>query len=367
MHHVVHPNFGDPVSNHHAARASVDHHQVGMLMALQGGMAIGSHLEIAEFDRQCVDPVEQRLAGHRLKDRPVFLIGKHIDAVPAEVARVGKYGGLSHPEIVTAHLQRIPLGSGLDSVGPGKRLNIAMNWKSSAPLMLALTLASVASARDVTGTVSYRERIALPANAVVSVRLEETGIAGTPPRMVSELNVASGGRQVPFSFRLPFEQTMAARSRRFQLRARITVGDQQMFSTSEPVPVITNGVWKANLVVKKIGPSENLILGTTWKLKELNGKPALPGRSGTPTITFDKGGAKFSSHTGVNSLSGTFRISGASISISPGMQTLIGASPEMMEQEKDFSSALKAANSYRLVNGTLELLKGADIIARFER
>jgi putative lipoprotein len=231
----------------------------------------------------------------------------------------------------------------------------------------ALGLAGIAWCGEITGSVSYRERIALPANSVITIRLDDISVAGRAAELVSELRFVTGTRQVPINFRLPYMDSAIQKGRRYQIRASIHTENQLMFASNTAYPVVNNGIKKASIVVQRISPSANLILGIQWKLTELNGKPALPGRSGGPTINFDKGGTKFTSHTGVNSLSGSFKLTGGSINISPGIQTLIGASPELMQQEKDFSAALKATTSYRLVDGKLELLKGSEIVARFEQ
>ena len=42
-----------------------------------------------------------------------------------------------------------------------------------------------ASMKTITGTVAYRERIALPPNAVVSVALEDVSLADAPAKAVS--------------------------------------------------------------------------------------------------------------------------------------------------------------------------------------
>lgn len=244
-----------------------------------------------------------------------------------------------------------------------------MNVKMKKLLLLGVALVGllgVAVAGEITGTVGYRERIALPANSLITIRLEDVSAAGRPAELISELRFVSGTRQVPFSFRLPYTDSAIQKSHRYQVRATVHSENQLMFASTVAYPVINNGLRKVNIQMQRAA-APSPILGITWKLTELNGKPALPGRTSAPTITFDKGGARFKSHTGVNSLSGTFKLSEGSLNIEPGVQTLIGASPELMEQEKDFSAALKATTSYRLLDGKLELLKGAEVVARFER
>ncbi|HEY7556336.1 MAG TPA: YbaY family lipoprotein [Candidatus Binatia bacterium] len=55
----------------------------------------------------------------------------------------------------------------------------------------------------VTGTVTYRERIALSADAVVEVRLSDVSRQDVAAPVVAETTVRPAGRQVPIPFELP--------------------------------------------------------------------------------------------------------------------------------------------------------------------
>ena len=239
-----------------------------------------------------------------------------------------------------------------------------MNVRFSAAIAF-VGLAVNAMAGQITGQLSYREKIALPPNAVITLKLEDATVAENPT-LVSELRLASGGRQVPFTFQLPFIDSNIKRGRKYVLHAEIRALDQELFHTAQGIPVISNGSRKVNLVLRRVVPAVAPITDVTWKLVELGGKPSMLGTRGSPTLKFDTGN-RFAGYTGVNTFSGAYRTSGTSINLNPGAQTLIGASPEMMEQEKNFTAALRDANAYRVVEGRLELLRGAEVLARFER
>jgi len=57
----------------------------------------------------------------------------------------------------------------------------------------------------VSGTVAYRERIALPPTAVIKVQLVDVSRADAPAVVVGEQLIEAGGRQVPFAFKIPYD------------------------------------------------------------------------------------------------------------------------------------------------------------------
>ncbi len=54
-----------------------------------------------------------------------------------------------------------------------------------------------ASMKTITGTVAYRERIALPPNAVVTVTLEDVSLADAPSKLLAKQTFETEGKQVP--------------------------------------------------------------------------------------------------------------------------------------------------------------------------
>ncbi len=91
----------------------------------------------------------------------------------------------------------------------------------------------------VTGEVFYLERIALTPAAVVQVEVVELAAGGGTESVLGTQTLSSPG-QVPirFSVGVPSERIRPEGS--YVVRARITDGGRT-FSTSEPVPVLTQG------------------------------------------------------------------------------------------------------------------------------
>jgi putative lipoprotein len=72
---------------------------------------------------------------------------------------------------------------------------------------------------------AYRERIALPPDAVATVRLLDISIADRPATPVAEQTTATAGRQVPLPFELTVEAHGMTPGRRYGLRGTIANRD----------------------------------------------------------------------------------------------------------------------------------------------
>src|SRR5215831_21387563 len=72
-----------------------------------------------------------------------------------------------------------------------------------------------------TGTVTYRERIALPPNARVEIRLEDVPQGGATPDEIAARTIAANGKQVPIPFELRYPTRSVDPSHRYTVRASI--------------------------------------------------------------------------------------------------------------------------------------------------
>ncbi|MCO5107389.1 MAG: META domain-containing protein [Burkholderiaceae bacterium] len=86
----------------------------------------------------------------------------------------------------------------------------------------------------VRGTMAYRERIALPPDAVAVVELREG--AGAEGRVVAESRTALKGRQVPVAFELSVDRAKLVAGARHSLRGAIVVGGRPAWAT-EPAAI----------------------------------------------------------------------------------------------------------------------------------
>ena len=105
----------------------------------------------------------------------------------------------------------------------------------------------------VTGTVAYRERMALPPDAVVEVRLSDVSRQDVAAPVIAETTILPEGRQVPIPFELRYDPGKIEPNRTYALRGTIRSEGQMMFTTTTPYRVITQGnPTQVNLMLERV-------------------------------------------------------------------------------------------------------------------
>ncbi len=109
-------------------------------------------------------------------------------------------------------------------------------------VLLALMLggAAFAATLQVTGTASYRERIALPPGAVFQAVLEDVSVADAPAKQVAEATLSDPGAP-PFQFKIDYDPADVAPDRTYSVRTQVTVGRKLIFVSDTMNPVLTQG------------------------------------------------------------------------------------------------------------------------------
>jgi len=105
----------------------------------------------------------------------------------------------------------------------------------------------------VTGTIAYRERIALPAGATVEVKLSDATHVDVAASIVAESKFSADGHQVPISFELRYDARDVLDTHIYVVRAAIRFRGRMLFATDTAYPVITQGKPKAvDLVLVRV-------------------------------------------------------------------------------------------------------------------
>jgi putative lipoprotein len=140
--------------------------------------------------------------------------------------------------------------------------------KPLAPALLALTLltgtlltgcAGAASAPPsgpssaaVTGQVVWRERIMLPPQTKVIVRLQDVSLADAPAKVISEAVIPA--QTPPVAFSLGYDPAQVSPSARIAVSARVEVDGQLRFINDTHIPVINGGPTQdVEVLVKGVG------------------------------------------------------------------------------------------------------------------
>lgn len=93
----------------------------------------------------------------------------------------------------------------------------------------------------VSGNVTYRQRVALPPEALIEVALVDVSRADAPAVTLAKTSIAAGGQQVPFSFILTYDPAQIDARGSYAVQARITVDSQLRFISTTRYSVITQG------------------------------------------------------------------------------------------------------------------------------
>lgn len=93
----------------------------------------------------------------------------------------------------------------------------------------------------VSGTLTYRQRIALPSDSIIHVALVEIRGKAAESVVLSEQSFPASG-QVPIPFAITFDPKVIDPARHYAVRARITdAGGRVFWATPRPAPVLTQG------------------------------------------------------------------------------------------------------------------------------
>lgn len=98
--------------------------------------------------------------------------------------------------------------------------------------------APVASAA-VTGTATYRERIALPADAELIVQLVDVSLADAPSTVIAEQRIAPV--RVPAAFTLTYDPAQIDQRHSYAVSAKVERAGTLLFVTDTRHPVLTQG------------------------------------------------------------------------------------------------------------------------------
>ena len=226
----------------------------------------------------------------------------------------------------------------------------------------------------VRGSVSYREPVVLPANAVVDVWLndetpEETPLAKTRPSL-AETTFAVAGRQVPLLFEMTYDPLKIESGHAYALRASIRSAGRMLFTTPIGIPVKVLGkpaepvLWLTQVPDSSATDATGL-RGTIWRLAELGGAAVVP--DAEATLEFPETGKVVGQGT-CNRFFGTVTITGQTITFGPLGTTRMACSEAAGAQEAIYLKALEGADRYE-IDGSVLLIQthGLDKPLRFVR
>lgn len=229
-------------------------------------------------------------------------------------------------------------------------------------IFACLFIAAPALAEGITlsGTVTYRERMALPPDA--QLRISLISLPGGAPIAGAVADIPAKG-QVPLAFSLNLRRQPAAGA--YGLTAEIRSGANLLFRNAQPVPLTLDLTQPVEIIVQPmpISPSPTpppvpALTDIVWTVTSIGGRPAIGALPPTLSIAAD---LRASGHGGCNNYFAEASLSGSAISFGPAAATRMACEPDLMTQESAYFAALAAVTGFELEGTSLRLLDAAGI------
>lgn len=222
----------------------------------------------------------------------------------------------------------------------------------------------------VSGTATYRERVALPTDAVLEVWITDVSPLILAVPIIAETTVRSEGRQVPLPFELRYDPSRIEPDHLYAVKAAIRSGGRLLFATEKDQQVITKGnPTRVDLLLVRPaeppGSGAGGMAGTKWRLEDLAGTGVLDRVEAT--LEFAEEG-KVAGGGSCNRFFGTVQISGDAITFGPLGSTRMACAEAVATQEARYLKALQDAERFALKGSVLLIYsKGVEKPLRFVR
>ena len=229
---------------------------------------------------------------------------------------------------------------------------------------------------QVTGTLSYRERMLLKPGSVVEVRLLDTSRADAPATEIAYQRIDNPGPP-PISFVLDYDPASIRENMQYSVRAEIKVGDTLIYTTDTHYPVLTRGAGsEVDLVLKRVAPApgeadvspkpDASLTNTYWKLTSIDGAPYRhEGQQREPHLQLRDGDLTVSGQGGCNAFTGSYETYAESLRFGLLAATQM-ACLDNMETEARFLAALDTVDRYAITGDHLDLYSGDEAILGFD-
>ena len=136
---------------------------------------------------------------------------------------------------------------------------------------------------QIRGTATYRERIALPTDAVFDATLEEVSRVDAPAIVLGRARVRRP-RTSPIRFEIPFDADRIEPARRYVVRARIVADGRPLLLTDRSYPVLTRGNGRQVALVLRRSAESDLAESSNGSLGGSLGEGSVGGRSRSGSV-----------------------------------------------------------------------------------
>ena len=229
------------------------------------------------------------------------------------------------------------------------------------------------------GTATYRERMALPPNAVFEATLEDISRADAPAHIVARVRIEHPGNP-PIPFEITYEPSQISSGHRYEVRARIVVARRVLFTTDQHYPAFSTDQSEITLLLQRSNSSTPMagsanssgqpaspggktsasLEDTYWKLTRM-GETPVPGMSQQrePHFIMESASRRVTGSGGCNRFTGSYQLDGDHLTFSQMASTMM-ACLDGMETETTFLKTLTQVRTWKIMGQQLELYGSGD-------
>jgi putative lipoprotein len=222
---------------------------------------------------------------------------------------------------------------------------------------------AVADYATLSGSVVLREPVVLPADTLLTVTLEDVSLADAPAVILGQTQFEVRDRLTPIPFSLVYPVPAVRPGSVYAARARLTLGDRLLFTTTQRNAVDPLNPVPIELVVDSVAtdappPTPDASLTDTyWKILEVAGQPVVIAQQmREPQLVLNGQSGRFAGSGGVNRLMGSYVVDGPGLSFSQVASTMMAGAPEAMQQEQAIVAALGAVRGFSITGDQLTLV-----------
>ncbi|WP_215746611.1 MULTISPECIES: META domain-containing protein [Gluconobacter] len=207
----------------------------------------------------------------------------------------------------------------------------------AAGSILASCPAEADSMRTLHGEALYRERMALPPGAVLSVWIEDTGAThGAPLVMAEQREEIHRGVPIPYTLTYP----ALPPGGHYVLNAEITVEGRRLFATPDGGTPLDH----PRLLLRHVAGTAIRAPYGAWRIQSV-GSLHFDNTAEAPGLTLQQDGTVYGTD-GCNRLMGHFTLSGQTLHFLPLAMTRKACSPALMAQEQQIGAFLPSVTSW---------------------
>lgn len=228
-----------------------------------------------------------------------------------------------------------------------------------------------------TGEVTYRQRIALPPEAVVKVQLQDVSLADAPATTLASHTIRPASKQVPIPFALRYDASGIDARHTYAVRAEIRdASGALIWTTDTTYPVLTRGAPSDNVIVSLVqvsgasgarGGEMDALGRLPWRLIRIDtpdGGSVTPEAGRTYTLEFMSDG-RFGGRADCNRYGGSYEADASGdLALSQTVTTEMACRPP--SSADSFLGTLTEARTFRVTDDQLWISAGDGRALAFE-